>query len=151
MLRRSIALLILSVASAACAAPIASPMPTASPSTSTAPPDSGGSSIVLQRVTGDLGCDTIGVDYTSLTFHIDPGATEQVIALTNRAVTLKTYWSMGFQPGSDAERVIRDGAGKVVVSDGDPLLVPAASYPRLAGYFVCLAPDAIYVFSQDPT
>ena len=152
MLRRTISLLLVSVALVACAspgtsAPTPSPVPSAVPSPSAAP----STSIGLHRVAGDMGCDTIGIDYTSLTFHIDPAAEDQVTALTNKAVTLKTYWSNGFQPGSDSERVIRDASGQVVVRDGDPLLIPAAAYPRLAGHFVCLAPDAIYVLDADPS
>ena len=152
MLRRSISLLFISLALVACAspgttAPTAPPVASAAPSPTAAP----STSIELHRVAGDMGCDTIGIDYTNLTFHIDPAAVDQVTALTNKAVTLKTYWSKGFQPGSDSERVIRDASGQGVVRDGDPLLVPAAAYPRLAGHFVCLAPDAIYVLDADPS
>jgi hypothetical protein len=38
-----------------------------------------------------------------------------------------------------------------VVTDGQVLEKPAAAYPRLAGYFVCLAPDRIYVLLADPS
>lgn len=148
MLRRSIALFVLSLAALACATPTATLSPSPSP---TAPPPSGATTIELHRVAGDLGCDTIGIDYTSFTFHIDPGAADQVIALTNKAATLKTYWSDGFQPGTDAERVIRDATGAVVATDGQVVTVPAAAYPRLAGHFVCLGTDAIYVFGADPS
>jgi hypothetical protein len=153
MLRRSIVLVVLSLAAVACATPAATVTPTSPPTASptAAPSASGTSSIELHQAPADMGCDSIGVDYTSLTFHIDPGAVDQVTALTNKAVTLKTYWSPGFVPGTDAERLIRDKAGKVVVHDGDPLLVPAAAYPRLAGYFVCLGPDAIYVLDPAPS
>jgi len=105
----------------------------------------------LHRAPADLGCDTIGVDYTSMTFHIDPTAAEQVTAVTNKGATLTTYWSDGFVPGSDTERVIRDAAGKQVVADGEELAVPPAAYPRLAGYFVCLGTDKLYVLDKDPS
>ena len=151
MLRRSISLLLLSFALVACASPgTSTPSPSTPPSADPSPSAAASTSIELHRVAGDLGCDTIGIDYTSLTFHIDPAAADQVTALTNKGVALKTYWANGFQPGSDAERVIRDASGQVVVRDGDPLLVPAAAYPRLAGHFVCLSPDAIYVLDADP-
>src|SRR5262245_36104417 len=154
MFARSLALLVLSLAAVACAGP------TQTSSSATAPPVvpvkpssslAGASTIELHRAPANLGCDSIGVDYTSMTFHIDPGAVDPVIALTNKGTTLMTYWSDGFVAGPDRERVIRDAAGRLVVSDGDPLLVPAAAYPRLAGYFVCLAQDAIYVLDTDPS
>jgi hypothetical protein len=110
-----------------------------------------GSTIDLNEAPANLGCDTIGIDYRSMTFHIDPAATEQVSATTDTGVTLVTYWSAGFVPGTDSERVIRDPAGKVVVKDGEVLQVPPAAYPRLAGYFVCLGTNKIYVLLNDPS
>jgi hypothetical protein len=110
-----------------------------------------GSTIDLHEAPANLGCDTIGVDYRSMTFHIDPAAAEQVSATTDTGVTLATYWSVGFVPGTDSERVIRDPAGKVVVTDGEVLQVPPAAYPRLAGYFVCLGTNKIYVLLNDPS
>ena len=167
MFKRFLALLVLSIAAVACATPgaatPAAPSPSAAPpSSSPAPstppsvaptptPSTATSSITLHRAPADLGCDTIGVDYTSMTFHIDPAATEQVTVVTDKGATLTTYWSDGFVPGSDTERVIRDAAGKLVVSDGDVLAVPPAAYPRLAGYFVCLGTDKIYVLAKDPS
>ena len=110
-----------------------------------------GSTIDLHEAPANLGCDTIGVDYRSMTFHIDPAAAEPVSATTDTGVTLVTYWSVGFVPGTDSERVIRDPAGKVVVRDGEVLQVPPAAYPRLAGYFVCLGTNNIYVLLNDPS
>jgi hypothetical protein len=110
-----------------------------------------GSAIDLHEAPANLGCDTIGIDYRSMTFHIDPASTEQVSATTDTGVTLVTYWSAGFVPGTDSERVIRDPAGKVVVKDGEVLQVPPAAYPRLAGYFVCLGTNNIYVLLNDPS
>jgi hypothetical protein len=132
--------------SPASGAPVASA--TAGASASGAP---SGSTIVLHEAPANLGCDTIGVDYKSMTFHIDPAAAEQVSATTDTGVTLVTYWSVGFVPGADSERVIRDPAGKVVLRDGEVLQVPPAAYPRLAGYFVCLGTDKIYVLLNDPS
>ncbi len=144
MIRPRVAWLILCLSLAACS----SPGQTAEPSASSA---ASGTAIVLHEAPANLGCDTIGIDYTSVTFRIDPAAAEQVVAVTNTGVTLATFWSAGFTAGADAERVIRDPAGKVVVSHGEVLLVPPAAYPRLAGYFVCLGPDKLYVLLADPS
>jgi hypothetical protein len=86
-----------------------------------------------------------------MTFRIDPAATEQVSAVTDTGVTLATYWSAGFMPGTDTERLVRDPNGNVVVTDGDVLQVPPAAYPRLGGYFVCLGPAKLYVLLADPS
>jgi hypothetical protein len=88
-----------------------------------------------------------------MTFKIDPNATEQVVAVANTGTQLLTYWSSGFRAGTDSagKLAILDPAGKVVVSDGQVLDKPAAAYPRLAGYFVCLGPTAIYVLITDPS
>ena len=111
----------------------------------------GSSGIVLRQAPADLGCDAIGVEYHEATFHIDPAATEQVSALTDTGVSLLTYWSAGFQPGTPVERVVRDPAGRVVVADGDVFTIPAAAQPRLHGYFVCLGSNELYVLLADPS
>jgi hypothetical protein len=123
-------------------------VPTPAPSQSAS---ASGTTIVLREAPANLGCDTIGIDYKRMTFRIDPAANEQVTATTDTGVTLATYWSAGFKPGTDSERAIRDAAGKVVLSDGDVLDVPPAAYPRLAGYFVCLAPTKLYVLLNEPS
>jgi hypothetical protein len=127
------------------------PAGTSAPSGTSAPPVSSATTVVLHEAPANLGCDAIGIDYTSMTFHIDPAAAEQVSAETDTGVTLVTYWAAGFEPGSDTERLVRDPAGKTVVTDGDVLQVPPAAYPRLGGYFVCLAPDKLYVLLADPS
>ena len=144
MIRPRAAWLILCLSLAACS----SLGQTAEPSASSL---ASGTAIVLHEVPANLGCDTIGIDYTSMTFRIDPAAAEQVAAVTDTGVTLATYWSAGFTAGADAERVVRDPAGEVVVTDGDVLRVPPAAYPRLGGYFVCLGPDKLYVLLADPS
>ncbi len=100
----------------------------------------------LRAGTATGGCDAIGVEYQSLTWQIDPAAEEQVTALTNTGVTLRTSWAPGFTAGIGDERVIRDPAGVIVVRDGDQLRVG----DRLAGYYICLGPEALWVFTQDP-
>ena len=128
------------VASPSTPSTTATPMaePTASPSSAPG--------FVLRAGTATGGCDAIGVEYQSLTWRIDPAADEPVTAITNTGVTLLTYWAPGFTAGTADERVIRDPAGVVVVRDGDGLRVG----DRLAGYFVCLGPQHLYVFTQDP-
>lgn len=147
MPRQRTTLLILCLSLVACTS--GGPGPTIEVPAATA--STGASTIVLHEAPANLGCDTIGIDYTSMTFHIDPIAAEQVSAMTDTGVSLATYWAAGFQPGADTERVVRDTAGKLVVTDGDVLQVPPAAYPRLAGYFVCLGPDKLYVLLADPS
>lgn len=135
--------LILCSALAACASNTApSPGPTVQPAT-----PSLSSAIVLRPAPADLGCDSIGVEYQSVTFHIDPAATEPVGAVTDTGVSLVTHWAAGFRAGTAAERVVRDPAGQVVVADGDVLKVGQ----RLHGYFVCLSHSALYVLLTDPS
>ncbi len=149
-----VAWLLVACTSGAPTSPAASTSPStpssAAPSPTTASSPGGTTTIVLHEAPANLGCDTIGIDYTSVTFRIDPAAAEQVAAVTNTGVTLMTYWSVGFRPGSDDDRVVRDPAGEVVVTHGEVLLVPPGAYPRLAGYFVCLGTDKLYVLLADP-
>ena len=107
--------------------------------TAAAQPSSGG--IVLHVTPADLGCDSIGIDYRTMTFHIDAAAPEQVSALTDTGVTLTTYWPAGFTAGTAGERVVRDGAGTVVAVDGDVLQVGQ----QIHGYGVCLTTSNLHV------
>jgi hypothetical protein len=134
--RRTLLLLVGVVAVAACGGPAAT-----SPSAAAGMP--------LRQVQGDSGCDTIGIDYKSATFEIDPVAADPVTAITDKGVSLRTFWSPGFQGGPPDDPVVRDPAGQVVAADGDVILVPDGAYPRLKGYFVCLAPDALYIYLAD--
>jgi hypothetical protein len=147
MTRGRVTWLILCMSLVACTS--GAPSPTADVPSGTSAPSA--TTVVLHEAPANLGCDAIGIDYTSMTFHIDPAAAEQVSAETDTGVTLVTYWAAGFQPGSDTERVVRDPAGETVVTDGDVLRVPPAAYPRLGGYFVCLAPDKLYIMLADPS
>ena len=40
--------------------------------------------------------------------------------------------------------------GEEVARDGTKIDVPSGAYPRLAGYFVCLGTDALYILETDP-
>jgi hypothetical protein len=131
-----IVLLAMPLALWACTGGSSSPAPS--------PPASSGS-LVLRETPADLGCDAIGVDYQSVTFHIDPSAAEQVSAMTDTAVALVTHWPAGFT-GDTAAGVIQDGAGTVVVTDGDML----QNGQQLGGYDVCLSPSDLYVMVPAP-
>ncbi|HSL76284.1 MAG TPA: hypothetical protein VK867_05025 [Candidatus Limnocylindrales bacterium] len=107
-----------------------------------------GAGLVLQPAPANLGCDTVGVPYRSVTFKIDPAAADPVTATTDQGTTLRTYWSAGFVGGAAD---VRDPNGQVVAKDGDVLDIPEGAFPRLTGYFVCPSPDALYVLLQDPS
>jgi hypothetical protein len=130
---------------AACATDTVGPSPigsTASFAAST--PVSSGAG--LRPAPSDLGCDSIGLDYQRVTFHIDPAAAEPVVATTDTGVSLVTYWASGFQLGPGPDRVVRDPTGKVVVSDGDVWVTDK----QLAGYFACFGTTSLYVVSTQP-
>ena len=106
--------------------------------------------IALQPAPGDLGCDTIGVNYREVTFQIDPAAAEQVTAVADTGMTLDTFWAVGFRGGSSVDKTVLDPTGAVVATDGEKLAIPADAFPRLKGYFVCPSPVALYILAQDP-
>ena len=145
MTTRRILWLILCLPLAACATTASAP-PSAT-STAVATTTAATSGIVLRPAPDNLGCDSIGLDYTSVTFRIDPAAAEAVSAVTDKGVSMMTYWAVGFVPGTATERVVRDPQGQVVVADGDVLPVGQ----RLKGYFVCFAPTKLYVLLTDPS
>ena len=131
------------------AAPSASPgAPSLSTSAGPSQPASA-SGIVLQR-TEQAGCDTIGVDYKSATIRIDAASEPDVWADTDTGKKLAVNWTDGFTATDAAAPVINGPKGEEVARDGTVIVVPAAAYPRLVGYFVCLAPDALYIQETDP-
>ena len=122
--------------------PSASPPATTAPSSAaTGAPSS--AAIVLHVTPADLGCDSIGIDYKTKTFHIDPAAAEPGSAMTDTGVSLVTHWPPGFT-ASDA---VRDAAGNVVATEGEVL---QGGQP-LHGYYVCLAPTKLYVMLARPS
>lgn len=130
--------------------------PAAAPSTSTAPtpstaasPGASTGAIVLQR-TGPVGCDSIGIDYTSATIRIDAASDPDVWAETEAGKKLAVNWTDGFTAKDGPPPVILGPKGEEVAKDGTRIDVPAAAYPRLAGYFVCLEVGAIDVLESDP-
>jgi hypothetical protein len=135
-----------------------SPSAAAAPSTAVAPSElsstapsaaSSGGTIVLTR-TGPIGCDTIGVDYTSATIRIDAAADPDVWAETDAGKKLAVRWTDGFTATDTSPPVIKGPKSEDVARDGTKIDVPAAAYPRLVGYFVCLGPDALSVLETDP-
>ena len=109
-----------------------------------------GAGIVLQR-TGPIGCDAIGVDYKSATLQIDAASDPDVWAETETGKKLAINWTDGFTATDGDAPVINGPKGEEVARDGTKIDVPAdGSYPRLAGYFVCLSPDALYILEADP-
>ena len=147
--RRTLAVTFLSVMVLACS-PAAAPSTSSAPSPSTAAsPGASSSGIVLQR-TGPIGCDSIGIDYTSATIRIDPASDPDVWAETETGKKLAVNWTDGFTAQDGPPPVILGPKGEEVAKDGTRIDVPAAAYPRLAGYFVCLEVGAIDVLETDP-
>ena len=140
----AVAVFVAGCAAGAPAAPSASAVPASAPAAS-------GAEIVLQVAPGDLGCDTIGVDYREVTFQIDPAAAEQVTALASTGAVLHTFWAAGFRGGSAADKTVLDPTGAVVVTDGERLAIPQGAFPSLKGYFVCPSPDALYILVAEPS
>jgi hypothetical protein len=124
--------------------------PTAAPSPSAAPsPLVSAAGIVLQR-TEPIGCDSIGIEYKSATFRIDAASDPDVWAETETGKKLAVNWTAGFSATDGSPPVITGPKGEEVARDGTVIDVPAAAYPRLVGYFVCLAPDALFILETVP-
>jgi hypothetical protein len=123
----------------------ASTSPTATPGSSPTP---GGAVLVLDRTPDDTGCDTIGINYTSVTFHIDLTASPQIWAEADTGVLLTVKWDSTFQAGTGAEPTVVDGSGAVVLQDGDILDVPEGAYPELKGHFVCTGEHGLTIFDE---
>jgi hypothetical protein len=135
---------LLGCGSAASASPPVAPAPSAAAS-----PVGAAGGIVLDR-TPAIGCDSIGVDYTSATIRIDPASDPDVWAETAAPKKLAVKWTDGFSATNGSSPMIVGPKGEEVAHNGTKIDVLAAAYPRLAGYFVCLAPDALYVLETDP-
>ena len=152
--RTLISILVLGALVLACspaAAPSASTAGAPSQPASAAPSQpASASGIVLQR-TGPIGCDSIGVDYKSATIKIDAAADPAVWADADTGTKLAIKWTDGFTASDGPPPVINGPKGEEVARDGTVIVVPAAAYPRLVGYFVCLAPEALYILATDPS
>lgn len=147
---RLLPVLVLAFVVAACGASPA-PSPGTTPVTDPAgsPGPAGPAAFELRRAPAATGCDAIGVDYRSVTFRIDPAADEPVTALTDRGARLTVAWTPAFRPSPDGQPLVVDGEGRPVVADGQSLALPAAAWPRLAGYLVCAGPSSLTVLEAE--
>ena len=149
IIRTAVSIALSGVVALACG-PSASSSPSASAVAPSSAASASGGGIVLQR-TGPIGCDTIGVDYTSATIQIDAASEPDVWAETDAGKKLSVSWTDGFIPTDADAPVIHGPKGEEVARDGTKIDVPAdGTYPRLGGYFVCLGPDALYILETDP-
>jgi hypothetical protein len=138
---------VFAIALGACGTEASTP-PSATPGTS---PTAAPGELVLDRAPDDTACDTIGVDYESMTFHIDPAASPQIWADADTGTTLTVSWDSSFEAGTGAEPTVVDASGAVVLEDGVTLDMPAdGSYPDLAGHFVCTGPTGLIILDQAP-
>jgi len=126
----------------------ATPAPTATPGSS---PTAAPGALVLDRAPDVTGCDAIGIDYTSVTFHVDPAASPQIWADANTGVALTVRWDSTFEAGTGAAPTVVDASGAVVLEDGDRLEVPAGAYPELKGHFVCTGPTGLIILDEAPS
>lgn len=137
-------------ASSSPSAPVAASVaPTTAASQPASAAASGSAGIVLTR-TGPIGCDAIGVDYKSATIKIDAASDPDVWAETDTGKKIPVSWTDGFAATDATPPVINGPKGEEVARDGTKIALPADANPRLAGYFVCLGPDAIYILETDP-
>ena len=135
---------ILTVVAGACGD--ASTAPTTPGSSPTAAPGA----LVLDRVPDGTACDAIGVDYTSVTFHIDLTATPQIWAVADTGTSLLVRWVSAFAAGTGTEPTVVDGSGAVILEDGDTLGLPEAGWPDLHGHMVCPGPNSLTVLDEAP-
>jgi len=138
---------VFAIALGACSSP-ASTAPSIPPGTS---PSAAVRELVLDRAPDSTACDAIGIDYTSVTFHIDLIASPQISAVADTGTTLTVQWDSTFEAGTGADPTVVDGSGAVVVKDGDTLDVPGGAYPELNGHFVCTGPTGLIILDQAPT
>jgi hypothetical protein len=137
---------VFAIALGACSNP-ASQAPSATPGSSPTP---GTAVLELDRAPDNLGCDTIGVDYRSVTFHIDPSADPQIWAVTNTGGSLGVRWDSTFEAGTDADPTVVDAEGETVLSDGDTLEIPEGAFPELKGHFVCPGTTELFILDAAP-
>lgn len=100
--------------------------------------------------TPPIGCDSIGIDYKSANIRIDAASDPDVWAETDTGKKLAVKWTEGFTATDGDAPVIKGPKGEEVARDGTVIVVPPGAYPRQVGYFVCLAPDALYILETEP-
>jgi hypothetical protein len=150
---RTLIIAVLLGALAVACGPAASSSPAAAPSqvpSAAGPPQSASASGIVLTRTGPIGCDAIGVDYTSATIKIDAASDPDVWAETDAGKKLALKWTDGFTATDGTPPVINGPKGEEVARDGTKIQVPADANPKLAGYFVCLGTDSVSVLETDP-
>lgn len=129
--------------------PAAVPSPSAGASASASAP--GTSVIVLQRAPGNIGCDSIGIDYDIATIHIDAGSEPSVWAVTRTGKRLAIYWTDGFSATGSEPPVIRGPQGQEMARDGTMIDIKHwQSYAPWNEYSLCPTPDKLYVLEYSP-
>jgi len=136
---------VIAVAIGACSGG-ASTAPSAPETSPTTPPGV----LVLNRAPDDTACDTIGIDYTVVHFHVVLTASPQIWADSDTGASLTIRWDSTFQAGTGAEPSVVDASGVVVLEDGDSLDIPGGAYPELKGHFVCTGPSELIILDQAP-
>jgi hypothetical protein len=135
--------------SSAASSSAAVPSPSAGASASASAP--GTSVIVLQRAPGNIGCDSIGIDYDIATIHIDAGSDPSVWAVTRTGKRLAIYWTDGFSATGSEPPVIRGPKGQEMARDGTLIDIKHwQSYAPWNAYSLCPTPDKLYVLEYSP-
>jgi len=119
--------------------------PTAPPSTTPGP-----GVIILQHTPANAACDTLAVDYRSVTFFLDPTAETNVWAVTDRGARLAVLWDASFVGGPVLDPSVKDKTGAIVVRNRDVLQVPQGAFPNLHGHFACPSTSSLWVFDAPP-
>lgn len=131
--------------------PVTSPSVEPSPSLDVSPSaPAARSGIVLERAPTNLGCDAIGVEYSSATIHIDPESDIDVWAQANTGTRLAVYWTAGFNATDGDTPVIRGPRGEEVARDGTKIELAEGAHPALADYFLCAGPNSLYILEYAP-
>jgi hypothetical protein len=138
---------VIAIALGACSGQ-ASTAPTATPESSpTSSPTAAPGELALERVPDTTACDAIGVDYRSVTFHIDPTADPQIWAVADTGTSLRVRWDSTF---AAADATVVDDSGAVVLEDGATLAIPDGSWPDLDGHMVCPGPNSLTILDEAP-
>ena len=80
--------------------------------------------------TPPIGCDAVGVDYTSATIRIDPASDPDVWAETDAAKKLAVKWTDGFTATDGSPPTIVGPKGEEVAHDGTKIDVPRRRLPE---------------------
>jgi hypothetical protein len=149
--RTLVAVVMLGALVLGCGSTTASPSATTAPSqaASAAPSQLASAGTIVLTRTAPIACDAIGVDYKSVTIKVDATADPAVWAEIDGGKKIAVKWTDGFT-AAGSPPVINGPKGDEVAHDGTKIDIPADANPRLGGYFVCLAADAIYVLETDP-